>query len=76
MTKSLMKGLIEKKLAVKKGMNVSGSVCIHFTSPAIQDIILTNTDTVDVFGRIGMTSKDIETSNLEALYLAGHIQIA
>jgi hypothetical protein len=71
----LMKGLIEKKLKVKKAPNVQGSVRIHFPNKDIQDFILINGDPVDVFGRINVTADDIRKSNLEALLAQGHVVV-
>jgi hypothetical protein len=75
MTPLLMKSIIEKNLWVKKAGKVQGSVRIHFPSPSIQDIVLTHWAPVNVFGRIGMTVDQVKLSNLETLFLAGHIKI-
>jgi len=70
-----MKGILEKKILVKKAGNVQGSVRIHFPDPKVQDIVLTNFDTVNVFGRIGMTAELVKISNLSTLVLSGVLQI-
>jgi hypothetical protein len=75
MSPQLMKAILNKNLWVKKAANVQGSVCIHFPSNDLQDIILTGWEPVNVFGRINATVDQIKLSNLEDLYIAGHIQI-
>ena len=75
MRQGLMKSMIESKLVVKKAPNVTGTVCIHFPNPLIQDIQLTNFQAVDVFGRIGVTKEDVKASNIQALLHAGHLVI-
>lgn len=67
MKKSIMKGLIEKNLKVRKAPRVQGAVKIHFPNPKITDITLTNFAPVDIFSRIGITEDDIKSSNLEDL---------
>lgn len=71
----LMKAIIEKNLWVKKSSNVQGAVRIHFPSKEIQDIVLSNFEPVNVFGRIGVTAEQIKLSNLERLLIAGDIQV-
>ena len=75
MLNSLLKGIIAKKLLVKKGSSVTGTVCVHFPTPKIQDIQLTDFSIVDVFGRIGMTPEDVKKSNISALVHKGDLVI-
>lgn len=75
MSPQIMKAMIEKKLWVKKAPNSTGAVRIHFPSNDIQDIVLTNHDAVNVFGRINITAEQIKLSNLEQLLVQGIIQI-
>ena len=75
MSPQLMKALIEKKLFVKKTKKVQGSICIHFPSPDVQDLVLSGWDPVDVFGRINMTAEQVRLSNLEAHIINGDIEV-
>lgn len=75
MSPLIMKGLIEKKLYVKKANNVQGAVRIHFPSSAIQDIVLTNFEPVNIFGRINITKEQVLLSNLEQLVIRGDVKI-
>jgi hypothetical protein len=76
MSHALMKGLIEKKLSVKKAPMVAGAVRIHFPNPEIQDFVLTNWQPVDIFARMGMSVDDVKKSNLADLIAQGHIVVA
>ena len=67
------KGLIEKKLLVKKAANVQGAVCIHFPNPKVKDLILSDSATVDLFSRINISKDDIEASNLRQLMSRGDV---
>lgn len=71
----IMKGLIEKKLWVKKSGAVQGAVRIHFPSQDIQDIVLTNFEPVNVFSRINISKEQVLLSNIEKLLISGDIQI-
>jgi hypothetical protein len=71
----IMKGMIEKKLFVKKASNVQGTVRIHFPSAGIEDIILTNFEAVNIFGRINITKEQVLLSNLEQLVIRGDVKI-
>lgn len=73
MLKQIQAGMMKKCLWVKKGPAVQGSVCIHFHSKNVKDIVLTDFAKVDVFQRMNIQSEDITKSNLEALMLKGHI---
>ena len=75
MMQGLMKGILDKKLLVKKGHNITGTICIHFPNPKIQDIHLTDFSVVSIFGRIGMTQDDARKSNLESLLNRGDLLI-
>lgn len=75
MSVMLMKALLHKNLKVQKGPNVQGSVRIHFPNSEIEDIVLTNHDAVDVFGRINVNAEEIKKSNLAALIARGDIVI-
>jgi len=76
MSVMLMKCLIEKKLKIQKAPNVQGSVRIHFPNAEIEDIVLTNHEVVDVFGRINVNAEEIKKSNLGMLISRGDVQIA
>lgn len=71
----LMKGLIEKKLQVRKGTNVQGCVRLHFPNQEIEDIIFTNNNPVDIFKWIGVTHAELKRSNLSALVQRGDLEI-
>jgi len=75
MMPNLLKAMMLKKLVVRKGMNRTGQVRIHFPNPEIQDILLSNFGPVDVFGRINMTVEDVQKSNLEQLVLRGDVEV-
>lgn len=75
MSPQLLKAIMSKKLFIKKGANVQGSVRIHFPDPGVQDIVLSNWEPVDVFGRIKIDAEQIRLSNLEELVVAGDVQI-
>jgi hypothetical protein len=75
MNQKLIKGLLAKKLMVKKSAMVQGSVCIHFPDPSIQDIILKDQSPVDVFQRINISVDAIKQSNLSDLVTAGIISV-
>ena len=75
MAQLFKKGILEKKLLVCKGSNVQGSVRIHFPSPDVQDTVLSNFETVDVFGRINITKEQVLLSNLETLVIKGDVRI-
>lgn len=73
MLRQLQEGVLKKKLMIRKGPSVQGSVCIHFHSKEVKDIVLTDTQSIDVFQRINIQPEDIVKSNLEALMLRGDI---
>jgi hypothetical protein len=73
MMQKLMKGLMNKNLKVKKAPNVTGTVCIHFPNPEIQDFQITGFEVVDIFGRIGMSVEDVKKSNIQALIHRGDL---
>ena len=73
MNQRMIKGLLEKKLVVKKAANVQGSVCIHFPDKNVQDILLKDWAPVNVFERINISEDAIKQSNLEDLVAAGHV---
>jgi hypothetical protein len=75
MNQKLIKGLLAKKLIVKKGGMVTGSVCIHFPDASIEDIVLKDQSPVDVFQRINISADAIKQSNLSDLVSAGHVVI-
>lgn len=75
MSPQIMKAIIEKNLWVKKSPMATGAVRIHFPSHEIQDIVLTNQEPVNVFGRINVTAEQIRLSNLNQLLIHGDIQI-
>jgi hypothetical protein len=75
MMQKLIKGLLTKKLVVQKGRNINGAVKIFFPNPKVQAIVLTDSNPVNVFGRINITEDDIKESNIEALALKGTIVI-
>lgn len=75
MNQKMIKGLLAGKLVVKKAGMVTGSVCIHFPDPKIQDIVLKDQSPVDVFQRINISADAIKQSNLSDLVTAGHVVI-
>lgn len=75
MSVMLMKAILHKELKVRKSPNVQGSVRIHFPTPEIEDIVLTNHEAVDVFARINVSSEEIKKSNLAMLISRGDVQI-
>lgn len=75
MAPQIMKAILDKNLWVKKSPQVAGSVRIHFPSAEVADIVLSNTEPVDIFGRINVTAEQIKLSNLSKLLVAGDIQV-
>jgi hypothetical protein len=75
MVKNILKGILQKKLLIRKSANIQGTVQIFFPNPEIQNIILTDFQTVDIFKWIKVNEADIKQSNIEDLYKKGIIQI-
>jgi hypothetical protein len=73
MSDKMIKGLLAKRLMVKKAAMVQGSVCIHFPDKNVQDIILKDANPVNVFDRINISVDAVKQSNLEDLIANGHV---
>jgi hypothetical protein len=75
MMPNLLKAMMSKKLVVRKGVNRTGQIRIHFPNPKVQDIVLSNNMPVDVFGRINIQIEDVQKSNVEQLILRGDLEV-
>jgi hypothetical protein len=69
----LLLGLANKKLSIKKAGNVTGSVYLHFYNPKIPDLVLNNSEPVDLFAWTDVTVAEIKRSNLEQHVMSGDI---
>ncbi len=65
--------IAKKDLKIKKSDKVQGSVCISFQSEEVKNINITNSNVVDIFGRIGITADDVKKSNIQTLLNQGLI---
>ena len=73
MLQKIMVGMNIKQLKVKKAPNVQGSVRIHFPNPHVEDVVLNNFDSVELFKRINIQPEDVQKSNLEMLVIRGDV---